>query len=163
MRRARRVFVLLGMLAGAFLMGVPRSAVAQERDSTVTRKCNPWVAFGLGVVIPGGGEFYLRNWSGGIQAVVTDLILFEALRRSESSARGVAFFLGSVHVVEGLFAAQRCRSKEREKPGAPPLPPSETTAEFRRPMSGPERREAALRNWREARYVGVQITLPLER
>lgn len=67
----------------------------------------------LGLVIPGGGQFYLRDWSGGIQAVATDVLLIEALRRSDATASGIVFFVGAVHLVEGLFAMQDCHTRIR--------------------------------------------------
>ncbi|HDS74120.1 MAG TPA: hypothetical protein ENN56_01135, partial [Firmicutes bacterium] len=85
--------------------------VASSTSATRSHTCSPRTAFALGVLVPGGGQFYLRDWSGGIQAVVTDAILIEAMRRSEATIGSMAFFIGAVHVVEGLFAAYECRTR----------------------------------------------------
>jgi hypothetical protein len=73
------------------------------------QKWVPTIGFLTSLGIPGGGQFYLGDWGDGLQAIATDAVLYEALRRSESTASGIFFFLAGVHVVEGLFAAQECR------------------------------------------------------
>jgi hypothetical protein len=142
------------------LAATPVGVAAEEADSTTasartaSRSCNQWAALALGLTLPGGGQFYVRDLSGGVQAVVTDAILFEALRRSGSNARGIAFFLGSVHLVEGLFAAQQCRAmKKRRAPPAPPVPPSVETAHRANPRGVPSEREG----WRIE--VGIRLSL----
>jgi hypothetical protein len=73
------------------------------------QKWVPTIGFLTSLGIPGGGQFYLGDLGDGLQAIATDAVLYEALRRSESTASGIFFFLAGVHVVEGLFAAQECR------------------------------------------------------
>ncbi len=85
--------------------------VASGVHTARSRSCSPKTAFILGVIVPGGGQFYLRDWSGGIQAVVSDVVLVEAMRRSDATIGSMAFFIGAVHVVEGLYAAYECRTR----------------------------------------------------
>jgi hypothetical protein len=73
--------------------------------------CDPWTAFALGIVLPGGGQFYLGDWIGGIEAVASDIIIFEALRRSGATAGSLAFFIGAMHLVEAGFAVQECQTR----------------------------------------------------
>jgi len=136
-------------------LGAPGVATAQQPDSAGQRNRNPWVALGLGIVIPGGGQFYLGDWSGGIQAVVTDLILFEALRRSETSARGMIFFLGSVHLVEGLFAAQACREERKGRSGIPPAAPPPQSVSF---IFYSPHRDGEAGQWRFQMALSVPLT-----
>jgi len=90
---------------------VDGSGVASGVHTARSRPCSPKTAFILGVIVPGGGQFYLRDWSGGIQAVVSDVVLVEAMRRSDATVGSMAFFIGAVHVVEGLYAAYECRTR----------------------------------------------------
>jgi len=114
-------------VAPADSVGGVRPVAAATAGVEARRDWSPTRAFLLGVVVTGGGQFYLRDWSGGIQAIVTDVALFEALRRSGSTWGSIGFFIGAVHVVEGLFAAQECRirnaggrrSPRRETPRSP--------------------------------------------
>ena len=114
-------------VAPADSIGGVRPVAAATTGIEARRDWSPTRAFLLGVVVPGGGQFYLRDWSGGVQAIVTDVVLFEALRRSGSTWGSIGFFIGAVHVVEGLFAAQECRVKNsggrrnprRETPRSP--------------------------------------------
>ncbi len=85
------------------------SYAVPSADSSGVSSCNARTAFALGLAVPGGGQFYLGDRAEGIQAVVTDVILFEALRRNDATISGVVFFIGAVHVVEALFAARECR------------------------------------------------------
>lgn len=140
---------------------------AQEADSStsahqvVSSQCSPWKACAFGVVIPGGGQFYLGDVSGGIQAVATDLILFAALRRSGATGQGIAYFLVPVHIIEGLFAAQACRTMKAGKPSPVPsaTPPTDTASRTSRgwqPVPG-ELRTASSGDW----CVMMSIRLPL--
>ena len=88
----------------------------------------------------GGGQFYLGDRAGGIQAVITDVILFEALRRNDATISGVVFFIGAVHVVEALFAARECRLRNAA------LQPRITSA-------FPDRREAPV--------IGLAVAVPI--
>ncbi len=87
----------------------PTADSASLVDRTPVTPCRPWVAFGLGMAVPGGGQFYLGDWIGGIESVVADLLVFEALRRSGATGSSMALFIGSMHLVEAMFAVQDCR------------------------------------------------------
>lgn len=111
-------------------------------DSSRVSPCNARTAFALGLVVPGGGQFYLGDRAGGIQAVITDVILFEALRRNDATISGVVFFIGAVHVVEALFATRECTLRNAA------LRPRVTEA-------FPERREAPA--------IGLAVAFPISR
>lgn len=98
---------LCGLLVALFVLSA--SSGAATADSSEAGRCNGRTAFLLGLVVPGGGQFYVGDRAGGIQAVITDAILIEALRRNDATVSGMFFFVGAVHVVEALFAARECR------------------------------------------------------
>jgi len=117
MSRSIRAFAVAGLLVGAFVS----AADASGADSACARKCNPWTALALGIVVPGGGQFYLHDWRGGVAAVVSDALIFGALARSEASGGEIVAFIGSMHVLGGLFAAQACRAQKPKRAAAESL------------------------------------------
>ena len=72
-------------------------------------RCSPTTAFILGALLPGGGQFYLGDIGGGVESIVTDVILAAALASGGTGVAGTIMFIETVHVIEGLFAAQSCR------------------------------------------------------
>ena len=130
--------MLVAVVAVFAACGVPHAE--PNADSSRTRPCSARTAFALGLVVPGGGQFYLGDRAEGIQAVITDVILFEALRRNDATISGVVFFIGAVHVVEALFAARECRLRNAA------LQPRITSA-------FPDRREAPV--------IGLAVAVPI--
>jgi len=135
--RARILFAVVAVFAACV---VPHAE--PYADSSRISPCNARTAFALGLVVPGGGQFYLGDRAGGIQAVITDVILFEALRRNDATISGVVFFIGAVHVVEALFATRECTLRNAA------MRPRVTEA-------FPERREAPA--------IGLAVAFPISR
>lgn len=137
-------------------------ASALDSDSTKTaakpvRYYSPRTAFTLSLVIPGGGEFYLGNWSRAAQAIATDVILFEALRRSDSTAGTIALFIGSVHVVQGLFAAYEARIRnERSKAKATAR---SSPVRLLMPFTGPDSPALTANGYTGIYRIGISVPL----
>ncbi len=87
------------------------AASPPQRGSRCAGPCNPTAAFLFALPLPGGGQFYLGDVAGGVEAVATDLLLVGALISGGASLGGIVSFVATAHVIEGLFAAQECRRR----------------------------------------------------
>jgi hypothetical protein len=144
---------------------VDGSDTASDIHAVPYRSCSPRTAFMLGVLVPGGGQFYLHDWSGGIQAVVSDVIIVEAMRRSDATTGSIVFFISAVHVVEGLYAAYECRIRGEanlaRNSGTPQTDGLHITPGF--PESRVDRNEQSTGHMDSSPWrVELRLTIPLE-
>jgi hypothetical protein len=84
--------------------------------------CSPTAALGLGLLLPGGGQFYAGQFLGGAQAVVSEGLLAWVLYRSGSSTGSLLSFIVTKRLIEGLFARRACSRRVHSQHAATTAP-----------------------------------------